>query len=406
MIARRGVGILIGALGIGFFGWALVRGSPTPVGTPRLTAALPTIKQGHPAVHPVLQWVEMTSRQHGWSLNRGDRLLVTWNEGHTWYRTPAVDVANGPSNAWNATHVQGFYALNARDAWVSTWVRNGLYRTTNGGRTWVKLQAPGAGWLDFLTPKRGWMLTEGGVAMGTYPSDLYDTIDGGAHWHLVASTFSTRPKTSRPTLPPNLKTGVTFQSPTQGWIASVNSYYYGSQPSPVLSRTTNRGHSWTWAILPREPGTGSPIGNPPEFFPVTGRHGLIPLVSSPFTPSTHLAQTRHIVWYQTNDRGIHWERVGQIMQPTARHSRGLDISFISASHGWILWSQGRHLWHTRNGGRTWTTWTIQTPEHPGVHVAGIDFLTAFYGWAVSIHGHLWSTADGGRIWTPIAAGNS
>ena len=128
--------------------------------------------------------------------------------------------------------------------------------------------------------------------------------------------------------------------------------------------------------------------------------------SSPFTPSARLAQTRHLVWYQTNDSGIHWDRVGQIMQPTAHHSRGLDISFISASHGWVLWPQGRHLWRTRNGGRTWTTWTIHTPKHSGVHLATIDFLTAFYGWAVSIHGQLWSTADGGKIWTPVAAGNS
>ena len=416
MITRRGIGIGIVVVGIVLFGGRVVQKSFLTAAS-RLAPRMPIIRQGPHARHPFLQWVAMTSQQHGWALNRSDRLLVTWNGGHTWYRTPAVDVANGPSNAWNATHIQGFYALNKRDAWASTAGRKqaAIYHTSTGGRTWTKLHAPGVGWVDFLTPHRGWLLTFEGVAMGNYPSHLYDTSDGGRQWHLVASTFSNNPNggahrdAQEHPIPSTFKIGLTFQSVTRGWIAAEQPYYNGRIPSPLLYTTYNGGRSWSAMRLPREPGVGSPSGSSPEFFPPIGHKGLVWLSSSPFTLSSHLASTQQMVWYRTTDGGKRWYRMGQIVRATVGgngHS-SKDVSFISASDGWMLWSDpGQHLWHTVNGGHTWTTWAIRAPDHPEVRFTGINFITALRGWAISVRGQLWATIDGGKIWTPAVAGNS
>jgi hypothetical protein len=174
-------------------------------------------------------------------------------------------------------------------------------------------------------------------------------------------------------------------------------------PAPPLASTHNGGRTWTLMELPKEPGTGSPTASPPEFFPSTGRYGLIPLQSFPFTPSGHSTRTQALVWYQTTDSGQRWTRVGQITrvnQPTGMGA--LDVSFVSAADGWVLWG-GQRLWHTDNGGRTWHSWAIHTQAHPGMHLAGIDFLTRHRGWAVSVHGQLWTTEDGGHIWKLVGA---
>ncbi len=154
MVVRRGIGIGLGIflsslslLGARMGQHATIR--PAMLGRADQQSVM---KQGPQATHPHLQWVDMTSAQHGWALNRRDRLLVTWNGGHTWNRTPVIHggYTDGLAGIWNATQVQGFYALNSRDAW------DNLYRTTNGGRTWVKLQAPGGGLARFSHP-RTWL---------------------------------------------------------------------------------------------------------------------------------------------------------------------------------------------------------------------------------------------------------
>ena len=105
------MGIGIAIVGLSLFGGRVVQKSFLAA-TPRLAVRMPIIRQGPHARHPFLQWVDR-------ALNRSDRLLVTWNGGHTWNRTPAVEVAGGGienGTFWNTTQVQGFYALNARDA--------------------------------------------------------------------------------------------------------------------------------------------------------------------------------------------------------------------------------------------------------------------------------------------------
>ncbi len=206
-------------------------------------------------------------------------------------------------------------------------------------------------------------------------------------------------------LPEDLKAGLAFRSPTQGWISASEPYYTGVKPAPPLASTHNGGRTWTLMELPKEPGTGSPTASPPEFFPLTGQDGLIPLISWPFTPSEQSTRTQTLVWYQTTDSGQRWTRVGQITrvnQPTG--TAALDVSFVSAADGWVLWSKGgQRLWHTDNGGRTWHSWVIHTPAYPGVRLVGIDFLTARQGWAVSVRGQLLTTGDGGHIWNPIGS---
>ena len=65
-----------------------------------------------------------------------------------------------------------------------------LLSTTDGGRTWMRLpDPPGAGPLQFISARDGWMIgdpqDESGVG-GAEGNQLWATRDGGANWHAIS----------------------------------------------------------------------------------------------------------------------------------------------------------------------------------------------------------------------------
>jgi photosystem II stability/assembly factor-like uncharacterized protein len=75
----------------------------------------------------------------------------------------------------------------------------------------------------------------------------------------------------------------------------------------------------------------------------------------------------------------------------------VQILFLDATHGWMgLNSPGVNLFRSQDGGVTWAEVDVIPP---GVPVTSISFSDAMNGTVVTPEG-TWTTSDGGVTWTP------
>jgi photosystem II stability/assembly factor-like uncharacterized protein len=124
----------------------------------------------------------------------------------------------------------------------------------------------------------------------------------------------------------------------------------------------------------------------------------------------------------TSDGGAHWEQ-----QTVATSDEFLDVVFVDASTGWATSLHPTHydwlgspnnweasLWHTADGGVTWSEQTI--PAEASI-LHAIEFVDAEHGWAVGVkyigdpyidypehRAVIYHTDDGGQTWVEQAYG--
>jgi hypothetical protein len=90
----------------------------------------------------------------------------------------------------------------------------------------------------------------------------------------------------------------------------------------------------------------------------------------------------------------------------------MDVRFVDASHGWVLFSDCRPddscehaLGRTTDAGRTWTR--VEPPRLPGrgrVAIWGLGPDAMMIG-VVTLGGAWWQTSDGGRTYTSVPVGD-
>jgi photosystem II stability/assembly factor-like uncharacterized protein len=230
--------------------------------------------------------------------------------------------------------------------------------------------------------------------------------------------------------PPQISAGATpclylwqsaaFISPTQGWVLGRN----GAATDTVLYRTVDGGASWT-----RLPGseTGSNGGTQVIGFTsaadgwrqqfATGRSG------------PYLLET-------TSDGGASWNELPQMLgnggcmfapdvfaNPTDGFAAGGMTSWLSEAFGSPPAQSS--IWHTVDGGRSWSPLTVPAPAAPAAPagLAGLAAADAYLGLPtfvttasgilptdyVTKGGHsivaFDATADAGNSWTPISTIN-
>ncbi|HET9780707.1 MAG TPA: hypothetical protein VFR33_02925 [Candidatus Dormibacteraeota bacterium] len=308
-----------------------------------------------------------------------------------------------------------------------------LYRTVDGGATWMHFSIPDAkgrvlSW-SFVDPYYGWALVSGTTVQFPLPTYLYRTDDGGHTWQALGLAAPS----------PDQVFEVNFTYLTTGWLSSANS-------GPYVYRTDDVGRTWTRVPLP-PPSGGWPSGgtflvavNPTSgggvtatvvFFPtLQGRKGqgakirdfppltvraydggrpvtyfYAPPVGSVVTTSVALAVPPNQTELATQDNGKTWSTV---VAPSPSGAVGyLD------SRDW--WWVGPGQWaSTRDGGTTWTTPAgidVQQPLPGTLQI--VDRLHAWLIGTLRSRSVLEATADGGRHWrlvslpaTPPAAGDS
>jgi len=130
----------------------------------------------HDISHQPLQRIQMVNDSRGYGIDRGE-LYRTNDGGRSWLQTKTPHIA----------HIDRLFFLTPELGWIEGVDENDLFvfRTVDGGRDWQESrsaappQPASVRDLFFLDQQRGWLLTWGYNDEGSY---LYSTIDGGQHW--------------------------------------------------------------------------------------------------------------------------------------------------------------------------------------------------------------------------------
>jgi hypothetical protein len=220
--------------------------------------------------------------------------------------------------------------------------------------------------------------------------DIFSTSDGGLVWRLVDHTALSG--SSAGSLPvAGDKTGIMFNTARSGWatlmmpVTGLNGLY----------KTTDGGRTWSTASLPPpsgfDPSKDYASASLPIFFG-TQDGSLTANVSPPQGVSS-------LALYHTEDGGISWSSVS-IPTPT-KWSRAV---FANAST-WVLVGKSEMV-ITTDAGRQWRTVTIKQPPAGGIsNCLFVQFVSGDTGFAVqgNASNQLWTTTDGGATWRSVAS---
>src|SRR6266513_2859423 len=174
-------------------------------------------------VNPRVGWVVAL-------LAAGDvTLLHTTDGGASWTRQLAVAGDVHPNYMKFFDQRVGIFALLG--------VRPLLYRTDDGGATWITRPALREGasvisW-SFVDSDHGWMLARDPNPPANAPTRLYGTQDGGLSWNDLGP----------PVAPPAQAYQVHFSYLSTGWLAT-------SGPEPVAYKSIDFGRTWKPVALP------------------------------------------------------------------------------------------------------------------------------------------------------------
>jgi photosystem II stability/assembly factor-like uncharacterized protein len=221
-----------------------------------------------------------------------------------------------------------------------------ILHTKNGGETWsVQKSYGGSGYyissIYFKDSLNGW--ADGVNGGGQY----YCTTNGGIDWQTryipdVASTY----KLSE----------FHFTDSLFFWVETA---------AHKLSHTEDGGNTWIQA--------DAPINNYGEIFFINHDTGWVTMISK---------------IYRTNDRGVTWVEQDHSNQGPYIY----DLHFSDPLNGWAVGLD--QLLRTNDGGETWVS------TDTDVLFFDVEFTGAFNGWAVGgWFGELFHTTDGGASWS-------
>jgi hypothetical protein len=298
--------------------------------------------------------------------------------------------------------INGFFALNADDAWVAygglgAGAPQSIIATTDSGRRWRVIGAqPPACELDFVTVNDGWCAAIGG-ALGSETVTLYRTKDGARSWQVVSRT--TPESRSRGGLPFSGDKNIEFTSARVGWAAFASAV--GIAP---LFETGNGGRTWVERKVTSPP----PHTGPP---PIAGYGGMFagqPVMSGRFGAVGYTVDQRvgaRTIVYLTTDAGRDWRAVvppgpGEPWLVDALTGRSWRLVFGNRI---LVTDNAGHSWHMITTNHTFAplSYSFGSPTPPVVR-----FASDQVGWVVQQDSEaststLWRTVDGGRRWHQV-----
>ncbi|MBU1821133.1 MAG: hypothetical protein KKG00_06440, partial [Bacteroidetes bacterium] len=327
--------------------------------------------------------IYFTDSNNGWIVGGSKTILHTSNGGVTWIAQTADVVTN------NGIIDQ----IQFVDSSVG-WIKAGYdyFKTTNGGATWSQLPtSPGS---NTGFPPRFFMKnsTEG-VMVGEWGS-IQRTSDGASTW---AGTNS---------LPRTRLDDVHFIDNNTGFVVGMNGLFLN---------TTDGGNNWNSRKIAVE----GYINDAKVFF-ANATHGWVINRQNNILLTTDGGATwnRHIIgsssfrgnsvhfvnattgWvagsqgniFKTTDGGISW-----VPQSSGTAQDLQNLFFLNVNQGWAVGNSGTIL-ATSNGGATWiSNATPTTSSFITVH-----FTSDLEGWASTWDSDgLYHTKDGGSTWTKV-----
>jgi len=260
-----------------------------------------------------------------------DTLLRTPNGGTQWFKsigpiTEAVDMVT-PRIGWAAG--------------------GGIYKTTNGGVTWVEqLFGYAMTGISFVDTLRGLAVGWSGIVLRT--------TNGGSMW--VQETTNVKRDLFDVCMADSLHAWAC------GYDGGVDTF------SIIVSR--DGGQTWTRQRIPNG--------------------GTYDLHGISFSDTLHgLAVGGNSSIYRTDNGGALWAEVYPGIKEKA------DVVLVDSLWGWLVGSpylpDGSLIQQTTDGGMTWITQTPGTNQR----LFGVSFVDRRNGWAVGDNGTILHTSDGG-----------
>jgi photosystem II stability/assembly factor-like uncharacterized protein len=171
-------------------------------------------------------------------------------------------------------------------------------------------------------------------------------------------------------------------SPTTGWFAATF-----DSGRFALMHTTDGGNHWARQLSGDVGSAGVYI----NFF--DSNQGVVAVLG----PQS--------VIYRTGDAGHRWSRQ-PILSGVAYLASVSSVSFVDASHGWLLLStpavaRGAELLRTGDGGAKWTN--LGSLAVGSDQVYGVHFTNPEVGWleSLSAQPHAYKSVDGGASWRQV-----
>lgn len=335
--------------------------------------------------------LRMMDGNSGWAV-AGKAVLQTSDGGMHW-----KDVT--PSRA-SLTPDSVMDAFTPSQAWIAipqaNYAATRIFRTTDRGQNWQSTTIPTGqsgtrvAQITFVNAQDGWILANRGGVTTAEVVSIYRTTDGGKTWVNIANAFAASTDGPAPGHLPfgGAKSGIHFLNSSTGWIT-------GTVLAPGIAWlfvTHDGGSTWHQQKLPLPQGvpSGQLSLRPPTFFSAT--EGILPVSFS----NTVSGATVSAVIYSTHDGGATWETTSPVpVAPSA-------VNFLDMQHGWV--TDGTAIYVTRDGGQSWTK---TVPGGSFNHVTQLDFVSSAEGWAVNGQGKgaqfLLKTQDGGQTWTPVTS---
>jgi photosystem II stability/assembly factor-like uncharacterized protein len=264
-------------------------------------------------------------------------VFATQDGGRSW--VPYVPASLDASLNTTPIHIDFADELNG---WImltrvtsSNFSQGDLYRTTDGGLTWTKVQIPIGGDIEFVTPTDGW--TAGGAA----GNELFVTRDGGEQWTAV----------SVPRPPAFKNADVVYGVPTffnaQEGVVPVT-FTGNAQNSGFAFFQTQDGGS-TWAapgpVVPRRQATDFGVSMLAD--PVTKTTWF---EADPSGSAVNVARNRGKTQQSLEPQGL---PPGLFRLDFASESTGWAVAAVTVCHEKVDCSYDSELVQTKNAGQGW-----------------------------------------------------
>ena len=300
-----------------------------------------------------------------------------------------------PNSPAGTTRNDDIYFTDLTNGWSARGT-NGVYRTTNGGNSWVKVisnTGPMAHFrcIGFASATRGWA---GNLGPGSYDGSvtdtnmLYETFDGGATWSVAPDINASGMKgfcamhvkdaqhiygvgrVRGPAYFAKSENGgaswwvtnltaagvmgglmdVYFKDNNNGFIVGMDTNAFNSCSAPyyhgAIARTTNGGLSWQVVA-------STPV-NCSYFWKMSWPSTNVGYVSLQQNGSYST-----VIFYKTTDGGATWSSNGIPLGALGSTSFGLQgIGFVNENEGWMggttVLNPPYSFIHTTDGGLTWS----------------------------------------------------
>jgi len=301
-----------------------------------------------PATVPTTTWshaARFFDTQNGVSVGEAGSIVRTIDGGQTW--TTVRPPGSGPL-LWDVEYGDAQTIVCSGGAGV-------LLRSTDVGATWSPIQSGAwgiVGNLDAHDSQRAWATNQGG--------EIVRTTNGGRRWERVRVTgFEMMADVE----------GIDFIDANTGWAVGNSGAAGGGEGR--IARSVDGGATWMTQLISSN----------------TYFRGLLAL-SPQRAIALGVPSSSQSSYLETTDGGTTWNPGGP------QSTNGIRDAWFGSTglKGWLV---GDDIYHTANGG---ATWTVQY-QSPGPLFAAMDFADENHGWATGYGGFVVHTVDGGLNWS-------